>query len=330
MDLNRAFDELQTEVNVKDRADEKARMRRDLFRDAFHPEADVSRVFPSGSLARGSQIDPIHDVDIVIVFDEADHPAWGEPGDSAETALDEVRDRVRALLGQREGTVAREVRRVDIKNHSLKCFLDDPEIENAFTVDVVPALAYSGHLLIPEARSEKWVESDPEFLIERVLGRHAAWNVFVPLIRVLKRWNKDSGAGLKSLAVEVLALNLLQEDTRPRALHQFFTAAHARIHEPILDPAGLCGEIDPKMDVDLAEEKLDEAASNSWYAVEAQDRGETDKAACHWRNVFGTIFPEPEGGCPKSDGAAGALGGFAIGTGVSDDKPRRVVDAPQG
>jgi hypothetical protein len=194
---------------------------------------------------------------------------------------------------------------------------------------VVPALAYNSHLLIPQARNKRWVESDPEDLIARVLGRHAEWNRFVPMVRALKRWNKDAGAGMKSLAVEVLALDYLAEDTRAKALHRFFTAAHAHIYEPIDDPAGLCGLIDPKMDVELARTKLDKAASDAWYAVEAQDAGQTDDAACHWRGVFGDIFPEPEGGCSKGNGS-GKLGAFAIGTGATAARPRRVIDAPQG
>jgi len=329
MDINIAFDGLQREVNVDRGADVKARERRDIFRSAFTPEPDVARVFPSGSLARGSQIAPIHDVDMVIVFDAAEHPTWGSPGDSAEEALSEVRERVHELLGQSNGTCAQEVRRADVKNHSLKCFLDDPGQENAFTVDVVPALAYNSHLLIPQARNKQWVESDPEHLIGRVLGRHAEWPRFVPLVRALKRWNKDSGAGMKSLTVEVLALTHLQEDTRAKALQQFFTAAHAHIYEPIVDPAGLCGFIDRNMDVELAKAKLDKAASDAWYAVEAQGSGDTDEAACHWRGVFGDIFPEPEHGCPKRKDN-GKLGTFAIGAGTATVTPRRVIDAPQG
>lgn len=125
MDINMAFGTLQLQVNVDPGADVKARDRRDIFRTAFGPEADVESVFPSGSLARGSQIAPIHDVDMVIVFDAAEHPTWGSPGDSAGESLGEVRERVHALLGQSKGSCAQEVRRADIKNHSLKCFLDD-------------------------------------------------------------------------------------------------------------------------------------------------------------------------------------------------------------
>nr|MBF6619981.1 nucleotidyltransferase [Patulibacter sp.] len=174
MDITQAFSDLQSEVNVRDRADKKARGRRDVFKDAF--AAETTEIFASGSLARGSQIDPINDVDMVAVFSEADYPHWGADGDNAEEALEEVRLRVRALLGQTEGVHAKVVRQVNIRNHSVKCFLDDPEVQGAFTVDLVPALARNGHLLIPEQRSKKWVESDPKLLMSKVAAAHADWN----------------------------------------------------------------------------------------------------------------------------------------------------------
>ena len=330
MDINAAFDTLQTEVNVKDRADKKARGRRDLFRDALSSENDVLEVFPSGSLARGSQIDPIHDVDLVMVYDAASHPDWGRDGDSAADALSYTHKQIRARLGHNDGSFAQEVRLIHDKNHSVKCFLDDPnEVELAFTVDVVPALRRNGHLLIPEARNDTWVESDPELLITLVRDRHAEWNRFVPLVRALKRWNKEQGAGMKSLAVEVLALELLPQDTRSNALNRFFSAAAARIYDPICDPADLCGEIDPKMDRSLAYEKLDAAASAAYHAVNAQARDDAAKAACYWRQVFGEIFPEPEGGCSATNGT-GTGTGLLIGVGGISEQPRKVIDAPQG
>lgn len=334
MSLDQAFDDHQTEVNVKDRNDKKARERRDVFKAAFDPNKrpDVDRTFASGSLARGSQIDPIHDVDMVTIFDAGQHPDWGQPGDSAAGALEEIRGRVHELLHHENGTVARAVRRVDIKNHSLKCFLDDPDITNAFTVDLVPALAYRGHLLIPEKESRTWVKSDPEHLIDLVAGRHARWSRFVPLVRVLKRWNTDHGGHMKSLVVEVLALHHLPDaDRRSTALQRFFAAAAARIHEPVTDPADLCGVIQPDLDVSAAYDELDEAASWAYKAVLAEERGETDEAECCWRKLFGDIFPEPLGGCPADPGTGT---GLIIPTSVTvpavTPPPRKIIDAPQG
>lgn len=334
MSLTDAFNSLQTEVNVEDRNDKKARDRRDIFKRAFAPATrpDVERRFASGSLARGSQIDPIHDVDMVVVFKADAHPDWGLPGDSAENALKEVREQIHELLGQSDGSYAKEVRRVDIKNHSLKCFLDDPDAENAFTVDLVPALEKDGHLLIPEKNSRAWVDSDPEYLIDAVARRHGDWNRFVPLVRVLKRWNKDDGKHMKSLVVEVLALeHLPKEELRSAAVQRFFTAAAARIHVDVKDPAGHCGTIQRDLDKTAAYDVLNEAASWSWKARLAEEAGDFDNAKCCWRKVFGEIFPEPAGGCPEDPGTGtGLIIPGTVTVPAAIPAPKKIIDAPQG
>jgi hypothetical protein len=137
LELETAFDHHQTAVNADPAAVKEARRRRDLFKEALAPEDDVTETFPSGSLARGSQIDPINDVDFVAVYDPEAHPDWGSPGSSAEDALRHVGGRVNQLLGATNGTVAKEVRLASPRNHVVKCFLDDPDDPNAFTVDVM-------------------------------------------------------------------------------------------------------------------------------------------------------------------------------------------------
>lgn len=326
MDIDAAFDTLQSTVNAPMKAVLRARERRNLFRTAFEPEGDVTEVFPSGSFARGSQRDPIHDVDMVIVYDAASHPEWGTPGDSAGDALDHVQARVRALLGVTEGTVAKEVRLAATRNHSVKCFLDDPEDENAFTVDAMPALRQDdGTLLIPEKNSTCWVPADPEDLIERVKKRHADWNSFVGLVRILKRWADDRDTNIKPLVIEVLALDHLPEDTRPKALARYFTAAANAVWQPVCDPAGLCGEIQPDLDRAAATAQFEQASEEAWRAVYAQDRDDTDEAACHWRKVFGPIFPEPKGGCGGTNGKLAVASAIA-----ATPKRRPVKNAPQG
>src|SRR5258708_32093039 len=124
MGINDAFDELQAEVNADIDQVKLARERRDTFKKAMSGEEDVLETFGSGSLSRSTQLKPIHDVDIVVVYDVTAHPDWGAPGDSAGEALDHAGDQIHRLLGQTYGTVAQEVRLAVPRNHAVKCFLD--------------------------------------------------------------------------------------------------------------------------------------------------------------------------------------------------------------
>jgi hypothetical protein len=320
MGIESGFDSLQPEVDASIEAVREARRRRDVFRSALPTAEDVDEVRPSGSLARGTHKDPIHDVDLVAVFDNAAHPDWGSNGSTAAEALEHTRGLIQDLLGS-DGEYGEEVRLTRIQNHAVKCFLDDPETEGAFTVDVTPALVRTeGGILIPEQRAARWIASDPGHMIDLVAERHTGWNEFAKLVRVLKRWNSDQGSLMKSLVVEVLAVHHLKEADRPDAFSRFFASAGNAVWQPVTDPAGLCGEIQPDLDRSKANELLAEAADKAWRAVDAAGRGEVKPAICLWREVFGDIFPEPEGGC---DGGAAAIP-------VVVPTRRRVVDAPQG
>lgn len=337
MDIDKAFNDLQSAADADPDQVKEARERRQTFKDAFKTEDEVAEVFGSGSLARSTQRDPINDVDLVVVFDPDEHPDWGKDGSSAEDALDHTQKLVRALLGVSEGSFDQIVRRADPRNHAVKCFLDDPDDPDGFTVDVMPALRHEGHLRVPEKENKMWIETDPEYLIRQVADRQEEWDQFRNLVRILKMWNKDKGAAMKSLTVEVLALDCLhKESSRGRALQRFFSSAELAIDQPIEDPAGICGEIQPDLDVEQTKEKISEAATDSWKAADAQDSDDTDRAACLWRRVFGDVFPEPEDGCKDSEDETEASGTFGIGTGaaaggtIGIDEPRPVRDSPQG
>jgi len=330
MDLNKAFDDLQSEADAAAEHVREARRRRDVFRVAFGGQEEVEEVVLSGSLARSTQREPLNDVDLVIVFDHAEHPEWGAAGPSAGDALTYLGQRVNALLGITNGEVAQEVRLARPGNHAVKCFLDDPDAESPFTVDAMPALRQSdGTLLVPEKASERWILTNPEFLIARVAERQRDWSLFRPMVRVLKMWNDCHDTSMKSLTIEVLALERLPEESnRPRALQRFFTAAEQAIDYPIEDPAGLCGPTQRDLDRERARAQLSAAATTSWEAVVAQEQGETDHAVCLWRSVFGDVFPEPPDGCPAKKSKAPVVVGAAAGVGTV--RPRPIRDAPQG
>jgi hypothetical protein len=329
MSVATGFDNVQSVANASPEAAKEARRRRDVFREALGCAADVVEVIPTGSVARGTHKAPIHDVDVVAVYDIDVHPDWGSAGPSANQALEYTRELIKECLGS-SGTVSEEVRLTRLNHHSVKCFLDDPEDTDPFTVDVTPSYrSPEGGLWIPEQNNEQWVRSDPEYLNALVAARHAEWNEFAKLVRVLKRWCADHGKVMKSLVVEVLALHHLPIAERPEALSYFFAAAQDAVWSPVCDPAGLCGEIQD-LDRQMAHDVLAEAADLAWRAVDAAGRGDTATAMCLWRQVFGDIYPEPAGGCSGS-GAAAAGAAAVVASVKGWTRPKRPIrDAPQG
>lgn len=320
MSVTDAFNEFQSIVNADVEQVTEARLRRDVFKDAFILESDVDEVVSSGSLARGTHKDPIHDVDVVIVYDGAQHPEWGEPGPSAEDALDYTRKRVNHLLGATNGTFGNAVRLARWRNHAVKCFLDDPDDPNAFTVDAMPALRRNGMLLIPEAASRDWVLCNPEYLIKAVADKHAQWSSYAGTVRMLKWWASEQDIKIKSLVMEVLALHFLPTNhIRPVAIKQFFVSALFAIEggNEVVDPAGICGPIQSDLDYEDLAVCLRAARDASIRAFQSQSSSNTTAAIQHWGEVFGDDFPKPLSTGNPLPAVAPAL-------------PRTVKDTPQG
>lgn len=309
--VDEAFDIFQTKVDADSWHVRKARHRRDLFDTAFKRLDDVIEVIPSGSLARGTQLDPINDVDLIVIFDSAAHTDWGEDGESAGAALNYVQDQVRLLVGSEASPLRNVVGQTLPRNHVVKCFLDprflaeEKDFSGFFAVEIMPALRKDdGALLVPERKKKHWQTVDPEFLIARVRRRQGQWQYFVQMIRVVKFWMRHVGADAKSLTAEVLALNCLPEPnamaglSRSVALLRFFTAAAPAAMEPINDPAGHCGEIQPNLNRYRLHGLLKEASAIAANAVAWEQDGEHHKAICCWKAIFGEAFPLPPGGCP--------------------------------
>ena len=261
MQVDDAFDAFQRKIDADPFHVLKARHRKNIFADALETLDDVTDSFASGSLARSTQLHPIHDVDLIAVFKQSAHRDWGEEGDSADRALTYTQDRVAALLGDQSSLTRRVVGETLLRNHVVKCFLEarflaeDEGFSGWFAVEVTPVLRdeRDGILLIPERRNNRWQRADPEWLIAEVKRRQQRWGYFIRTIRVIKFWSAHVDAGMKSLATEVLALNCLpdapaEQLPRSAALLRFFTAAASAVMTPIEDPAGYCGKIQPNLD----------------------------------------------------------------------------------
>lgn len=314
MGVSSSFDEFQATVDADVTVVNLARERRDVFKAALQSATDVQSVWGSGSLRRSTQLQPVHDVDLVVEFDATQHPTWGTDGESAIEAIERCRDLVTEMLSLASGTHARLVRQVDTadRNRAAKCFIDDPDDPDAFTVDVMPALRQQDGILIPFKSESRWTLADPEFLIDRVAERHTEWNRFRPMVRVLKYWAHRQPFKIKSLVMEVLALECLPSaGNRATAVSEFFTAA-SQHSLWVVDPAGLSGEIQPSLDTTQLRRALEDSSQSATSALRAAADGNQPEATRLWRNVFGAAFPV----------VAGAGGAAAT--------ARPVKDSPQG
>jgi len=292
-----------------------AKWRRDVFIRKLKQLPDVVDVIPSGSLARGTHIGPVHDVDLIVVFDSAQHPDYGIKGktkkaeESAEAAITHLESALLERLHPWRGAAGGLLKETEQRTHVVKYNGDwsgpfKDYIPSAPPVDVMPAVREGSHLLIPE-RGTGWIDVDPEHLIRQVAQRQREWKYFTAVAGMVKAWAKLNHLKIKNLAVEVMVLEycprpgLFETLSVGDAVARFFEAAAKAHITSLRDPANRCGEIDPHIDFGKLRRALDDARDLSRRAMDAEHAwknrhhavGEVIHPDVYWRALFGKKYP---------------------------------------
>jgi hypothetical protein len=265
-------------------------------------------VVPSGSWARGTSLDPIHDVDLILVLPDDLRAVYDAGSGSAEAVLKYVAALVVEMLP--------DVHRVELRNHVVRCYLDstlgtDYEGWRGFAVEVMPAFRDGSGVKVPERRDDRWRTVDPENLIAASHRRQQAWPEYTAMVRLLKDWSREHPElHISPLAMEVLALRCLPHPpwlrrmSQVEALKRFFTAAAGEIMRGVHDPAGRSGEIAPGLHRRAARKAFLEMADLAATAAEWErsSHPEREDITVHFlRQIFGKRFPKPKHDWKQSD-----------------------------
>ena len=182
----------------------------------------------------------------------------------------------------------------------------------------------------PQKASETWIQTDPEHLIKLVGDRQTAWDLFVPMVRVLKLSEGRPGhqpqvADRRGHGPQPHARRL----PAPQVLYRFFNAMEGKIGVAVMDPAGLCGPTQREIDWTKAGDAIRAPPARRGRPSPLRPTATPSAPpACGGRSS-GRRSPSRPGGQPSNSSGAAALGvGLMVGVGAG--KPRPVKDAPQG
>lgn len=155
MKVSNAFDYFDHEISPGWYQQVKAEDRLARFTAVLTMLHSEIRVVPSGSWARGTAIDPIHDVDLILVLPDDLRPRYDAGSRSAEAVLEYVAGLVV------ESAELNNVHRVEPRNHVVKCYLDstiatDDADWHGFAVEIMPAFQDGDGLRVPERRDDRW------------------------------------------------------------------------------------------------------------------------------------------------------------------------------
>jgi Second Messenger Oligonucleotide or Dinucleotide Synthetase domain len=285
--IRQSFATLKSNLEITSLQSTTVSTRQRNVRDAVEAGLQVEDSFLTGSYSRSTMITPLKDADVdifVVLNPKYFHNYNGQNGGPAGL-LDTVK---RTILRTYATTpnVSRNGQAVTIR------FSD-------FAVDVVPGFnRQGGGYLIPNSITNSWLSTDPKKHVELMAASNRIHNGYlVPLIKMIKAWNRAHSAFFRSFHLEVLALEILNNiriDDFSSGARFYFDKGREFIKKQNLDPAGYGDDVGRYITSDKVEEahrRFQLAYDRAIKAEALAGRGNMRDAVDMWTINFGTYFP---------------------------------------
>jgi hypothetical protein len=256
--------------------------RQQSVRAAVARRLAVTNSFITGSYSRHTLISPLNtaDIDVFVVLDAGYFDASGYAT---------VLDRVRRILLETYPTTPR----ISRNGQAVTITFTD------FAVDVVPAFNRSGGgFLIPSMTERRWIATDPkqhEVFMSNANRSHDG--DLVPLVKMIKAWNRQIGDAFRSFYLELLVERALRDvriDSFSSGCRFVFDKGRELVKYTMSDPAGLDSNVQGLAGANSVAEAVNrfETAYNRAVRVEAYaNQGRVADAVSEWRKAFGNYFP---------------------------------------
>ncbi|NEH46105.1 hypothetical protein [Rhizobium leguminosarum] len=168
-----------------------------------------------------------------------------------------------------------------------------------FEVDVVPGFYRTGGgFLIPDANMGRWIPTDPKKHVELwTASNKAHGGSLVPLIKMMKCWNRAHGDLFRSFHLEVLVRHVLTDVTVvdfPSGVRWVLDKMRSKVWTRIADPAGYSDDVASylsKAEADRLIAVLTNAHRSAVAAETYSGSGYVRSAMDEWRLIFGDYFP---------------------------------------
>ena len=243
---------------------------------------DVLSSFVAGSYARSTMISPLKesDIDLFVVLDAKYFNTYTPA---------QLLDRVRTIL-KREYP---ETPKISRNGQAVTITFTD------FMVDVVPSYnRKGGGYLIPDSQAGAWISTNPDSHKNHVSNANKVHDGdLVPLIKMLKGWNRCIKGAFVSFYLELMAAELLKNvniSSYSSGVRFVLGKGVERVKTKIKDPSGYGGHINPLGSVSTVKDAVSRFTTAYNRAVKAEQlekNGRTDLAFAEWRKIFPRYFP---------------------------------------
>ncbi len=168
-----------------------------------------------------------------------------------------------------------------------------------FAVDVVPAFyRKGGGFLIPSTTESRWISTNPKDHEAFVSAANAAHGGdLVPLIKMLKGWNRQINGAFRSFYLELLtekALRGITISNFPSGCRFVLDKGRELVKLKIPDPSGLGSQVAGLAGVSTVTDAVSRFETAYGRAVRAEQYARQNQmvdAFAEWRKVFGSYFP---------------------------------------
>jgi hypothetical protein len=280
--IQASFAALKSNVEITGLQQSTVSTRQQNVRAAVARRLAVTDSFVTGSYRRHTMISPLQtaDIDVFVVLDDSYFAA-----DGYATVLDRLRNVLRETYPSTP--------RISRNGQAVTVTFTD------FVVDVVPAFdRVGGGYLIPSTTEQRWIATDPkqhELFMSNANQVHNG--NLVPLIKMVKAWNREINRAFRSFYLELLveqALRNVRITDFPSGCRYVFDKGGELANYTMIDPAGLGSDVHGLAGVNTVPEAASrfETAYNRALGAEAYARqGRIPDAVTEWRKVFGNYFP---------------------------------------
>lgn len=312
MTIHELFEEARRRIAVPDEVLKEARKRRDVILEIVEEEFATLRTFGSGSLAHGTQNDPLNDADAGVVLDRRVYENLGPGGDGPFAKVEEIRVKVRERLKEEYP----EVRFYTGGHRAIRVNFKEPIQPGAddFTADLIVAIRRDeGGLWIPDLDSDSWDPSHPERHVELIVERNKETSSrFARILRLAKHANAHHGKTIVSFNVAALGLEaIIEKVSLPEGLSLFLRHAADSLDKGLTeDPAGISSPIKVKVSRRKdAAKKFKTLAKLAEEALEFDANGQPAQAQRNWSKVLPGAIDPPKDEDLEAEFAVGARKG---------------------
>lgn len=287
--VNQAFQEFKARLEITGLQTSTVSTRQNSVRAVVATGMDVADSFLGGSYSRSTLISPLSeaDVDVFFVLNSKYFHHYNSGQNGGQAGLLDLLKRTLLKTYTRTPDISRNGQAVTIR------FED-------FAVDVVPAFhRQGGGFLIPNSIAKSWLSTDPKKHIEILAAANEAHNGnLVPMIKMIKAWNRSLNRHFRSFHLEVLALAIYSNVTISNywsGMRYFLDKGRALIATKNADPAGYGDDvgsyISGQTQINDAVGKFQVDYERALKAEHYASQDEIANAIAMWRKVFSNPFP---------------------------------------